>query len=132
MLTLSSYGNNLMMPTFLKIFQSEYEAHKNSKLTHIHLIGLFLCIISTHKNSNYNSLQGATSKSLSNRHIQIPSYRICTCVYNLHPKFHLHSTNSSLVTATKQKFKYRFCVITMFFFYFLQKNNLTAADFLKI
>lgn len=56
MLTVISYGNNLMS-TFLKILQSEYEAHKNSKLIHIHLTGLFLCIIFTHKNSNYNNCQ---------------------------------------------------------------------------
>lgn len=133
MLTVSSYGNNLMMPTFLKIFQSEYEAHKNSKLTHIHLTSLFLCIISTHKNSNYNNLSDATSKALSCWHIQIPSYRICICVYNPHTKFHLHSTNISFITAKKQKFKYRFCITTMFLFYFLQKKNLaTAAYFLRI
>lgn len=57
MLTVSSYGNNLMMPTFLKILQPEYEAHKNSKLIHIHLTGLFLWIIFTHKNSKYNNCQ---------------------------------------------------------------------------
>jgi hypothetical protein len=42
MLALSSYVNNLIMPTFLQILQSEHEAHKNSKLTRIDSI-LLVC-----------------------------------------------------------------------------------------
>jgi hypothetical protein len=42
-------------------------------------------------------------------------------------KFHMPSSNSSLITATKPKAKYRFCTVIVLFFYIIQKNYLNKC-----
>lgn len=112
---MSNYGN-VLMSMFFKLFQSEYEAHKNRKL----LLVYFCTQFPLSKYSSYNILPD-TPQNLYIVFICLTEFLLAIIIFI--QNFTYSSTNTSLVIATKQKFKFRFCINTIVLFYIPRKNN---------
>jgi hypothetical protein len=106
---------------------------KSYKLTIILVSDIFLCTISTSTDYDYvnfiwYNLKVSHSHHVANyKHIKYVLYRTGWYVYDLIPcKFHMSDSIHSLVTAIKQRAKYRFCM-TIMLFYIVQKDYINKT-----